>query len=54
MSFDERIDNYSRVLMNPSFVLIWSFADPIHPLVSHTIFIVLVGLLQNLRDFHYR
>ena len=23
--------------MNPSFVLIWSFADPIHPLVSHTI-----------------
>jgi len=33
MSFDERIDNYSRVLMNPSFVLIWSFADPIHPLL---------------------
>eukprot|EP00794_Sanderia_malayensis_P008204 gene8204-9084_t len=33
MSFDERIDNSSTVLMNPSFILLWSFADPIHPLL---------------------
>ena len=34
MSFDERIDNSSKILLNPSFILLWSFADPIHPLVS--------------------
>ena len=33
MSFDDRIDNLSRVLMSPSLILLWSFADPIHPLV---------------------
>ncbi|CAK8676252.1 unnamed protein product [Clavelina lepadiformis] len=30
-SFDDRIDNASKLLMNASLVLIWSFADPIHP-----------------------
>eukprot|EP00795_Rhopilema_esculentum_P004097 gene4097-20277_t len=33
LSFDERIDHCSRILMNPSFILLWSFADPIHPLL---------------------
>ncbi|KAK6180530.1 hypothetical protein SNE40_012670 [Patella caerulea] len=31
LSFDERIDNASKIIMNPSLILIWSFADPIHP-----------------------
>ncbi|XP_048581354.1 dynein axonemal intermediate chain 3 [Nematostella vectensis] len=31
--FDERIDQSSRILMTASLVLIWSFSDPIHPLV---------------------
>jgi len=33
MSFYERIDNSSKCLMTPSLILIWSFADPIHPLL---------------------
>ncbi|CAB3993991.1 WD repeat-containing 63-like, partial [Paramuricea clavata] len=31
MSFDERVDNASRIIMTPSLILIWSFSDPIHP-----------------------
>ena len=33
MSFDERVDNASRIIMTPSLILIWSFVDPIHPQV---------------------
>ena len=33
MSFDERVDNASRIIMTPSLILIWSFSDPIHPQV---------------------
>ena len=33
LSFDDRVDNFSRILMTSSLVLIWSFSDPIHPLV---------------------
>ena len=32
-SFDDRVDHFSHILMTPSLVLIWSFSDPIHPLV---------------------
>jgi hypothetical protein len=32
-SFDERVDNASRIIMTPSLILIWSFSDPIHPQV---------------------
>ncbi|XP_078488528.1 dynein axonemal intermediate chain 3 [Ciona intestinalis] len=31
LTFDERIDNANKLLMSPSLILIWSFADPIHP-----------------------
>ncbi|XP_002740173.1 dynein axonemal intermediate chain 3-like [Saccoglossus kowalevskii] len=31
LSFDERVDNSSKVLMTPSLILVWSFTDPIHP-----------------------
>ncbi|XP_059149389.1 dynein axonemal intermediate chain 3-like [Physella acuta] len=31
LSFDERVDNAAKVIMAPSLILIWSFADPIHP-----------------------
>jgi hypothetical protein len=31
--FDDRVDQFSRILMTPSLVLIWSFSDPIHPLI---------------------
>ena len=31
LTFNERIDAYSRLIMNPSLILIWSFSDPIHP-----------------------
>ena len=33
LSFDQRIDNAAKVIMTPSLILIWSFADPIHPQV---------------------
>lgn len=33
LSFDDRVDNFSRILMTSSLLLIWSFSDPIHPLV---------------------
>ena len=33
-SFDERIDLSSRLLLSHSLILIWSFADPIHPQVT--------------------
>ena len=33
LSFDDRVDYFSRILMTSSLVLIWSFSDPIHPLV---------------------
>ena len=39
LSFDDRVDNFSRILMTSSLVLIWSFSDPIHPLVSIEIFL---------------
>ena len=35
LSFDDRVDNFSHILMTSSLVLIWSFSDPIHPLVSN-------------------
>ncbi|GFS17212.1 WD repeat-containing protein 63 [Elysia marginata] len=31
LSFDQRIDHAAKVIMTPSLILIWSFADPIHP-----------------------
>ena len=34
LSYDERIDQAAKVIMTPSLILIWSFADPIHPQVS--------------------
>jgi len=34
LSFDDRVDNFSRILMTSSLVLIWSFSDPIHPRVG--------------------
>lgn len=40
LSFDDRVDNFSRILMTSSLVLIWSFSDPIHPLVSIEIFLL--------------
>ena len=33
---DERIDHAAHIIMTPSLVLIWSFADPIHPQVSRS------------------
>ena len=41
-SFDERIDLSSRLLLSHSLILIWSFADPIHPQVTtqHTTHII--------------
>uniref|UniRef100_A0A7M6DQP7 WD repeat-containing protein 63 n=3 Tax=Clytia hemisphaerica TaxID=252671 RepID=A0A7M6DQP7_9CNID len=33
MSFYERIDKTTRASQSPSLILIWSFADPIHPLL---------------------
>ncbi|KAK2569985.1 Dynein axonemal intermediate chain 3 [Acropora cervicornis] len=33
LSFDDRVDNFSRILMTSSLLLIWSFSDPIHPLI---------------------
>lgn len=37
MAFDDRIDHAAKVIMTPSLILIWSFADPIHPQVGGTI-----------------
>ena len=34
MPFYERVDQAAQTLMIPSLILVWSFADPIHPLVS--------------------
>ena len=34
LTYDERIDHAARVIMTPSLILIWSFADPIHPQVG--------------------
>lgn len=31
VTFDDRVDNASKILMNPSLILLWSFLDPIHP-----------------------
>ncbi|PIK53480.1 WD repeat-containing protein 63 [Apostichopus japonicus] len=31
MTYDERVDNSSRIIMTQSLILIWSFSDPIHP-----------------------
>ena len=39
LSFDDRVDNFSRILMTSSLVLIWSFSDPIHPLVCAYLYI---------------
>ncbi|KAI6660473.1 WD repeat-containing protein 63-like [Oopsacas minuta] len=33
LSFDRRIDALHHITMNPSRVLIWSFVDPIHPML---------------------
>lgn len=33
MSFYQRVDSLSKCLMTRSLILIWSFADPIHPLL---------------------
>jgi hypothetical protein len=33
LTFDDRIDNASRIIMTPSLILVWSFTDPIHPQV---------------------
>ncbi len=32
--FDERTDDISRMTTTPSFILIWSFVDPIQPKVN--------------------
>lgn len=34
IAFDDRVDQSARIIMTPSLILIWSFADPIHPQVS--------------------
>ncbi|KAK1803769.1 hypothetical protein P4O66_020792, partial [Electrophorus voltai] len=31
LSFEERINNSTRLLLNPSLILFWSFSDPINP-----------------------
>nr|XP_039270172.1 dynein intermediate chain 3, axonemal-like [Styela clava] len=31
LSFQERVDQATQLLMTPSLILIWSFSDPIHP-----------------------
>ncbi|XP_051517378.1 dynein axonemal intermediate chain 3 [Myxocyprinus asiaticus] len=31
MSFEERIDNSTKLMLNPSYILFWSFSDPINP-----------------------
>ena len=33
LSFDKRVDAMHHIIMNPSRVLIWSFVDPIHPML---------------------
>lgn len=33
MSYDARTDNSHKLIMTPSLILIWSFVDPIHPLL---------------------
>ncbi|KAF6028504.1 WDR63 [Bugula neritina] len=33
MGFDARVDNSHKIIMTPSLILIWSFVDPIHPLL---------------------
>ncbi|XP_067929011.1 dynein axonemal intermediate chain 3-like [Watersipora subatra] len=33
LTFDARVDNSNKIIMTPSLVLIWSFVDPIHPLL---------------------
>ena len=35
VTFDDRVDNASKILMNPSLILLWSFLDPIHPQVCN-------------------
>lgn len=31
LSLEERIDNSTKLLLNPSYILFWSFSDPINP-----------------------
>lgn len=31
LSYEERVQNSSRLLLQPSLILFWSFSDPIHP-----------------------
>ncbi|XP_030851872.1 WD repeat-containing protein 63 isoform X1 [Strongylocentrotus purpuratus] len=33
MTFDDRVEHSSKIIMNPSLILLWSFTDPIHPQV---------------------
>lgn len=32
-TLEERIDNSTKLLLNPSYILFWSFSDPINPQV---------------------
>ncbi|XP_053096688.1 dynein axonemal intermediate chain 3 [Pangasianodon hypophthalmus] len=31
LSFEERINNSTKLLLNPALIIFWSFSDPIHP-----------------------
>ena len=35
---DERIELYSKLLLEHSLILIWSFVDPIHPQVQYILY----------------
>ena len=37
LTFDERIEQASTICLNQSLILLWSYSDPIHPLVSKSI-----------------
>ncbi|XP_058265003.1 dynein axonemal intermediate chain 3 isoform X2 [Hemibagrus wyckioides] len=33
LSFEERIDNSTELLLNPTMIIFWSISDPVHPLL---------------------
>lgn len=41
-TLEERIDNSTKLLLNPSYILFWSLSDPINPQV---IFIIIITFI---------
>ena len=50
---DERIDLYSKLLLEHSLILIWSFVDPIHPQVQFILYMYVCVLYMLVCTYTY-